>query len=375
MNKKLKIGIITLSASDNCGSCLQAYALKKQLETYGEVDVINFSSISSHRMYDLPQLNLLKRLTLHFNRDALNKRKNLVKCKKAYESFRTDYLGIDVDDETFSDALSLIADKYDIYVVGSDQVWNVQMGDFDESFFLGWTQRKKVAYSPSLGGSDIRLAADAAKYIEWINNFDYISVREEVGLKCLQEITDKEVTKTLDPTLLLNKKDWENLVGDRIIDGDYIFYYSWAYCYQDELKIVSTESQRLGMPVVVIDSRKWNNKNAIDYGFVLSPEEGPISFLNLMYYAKNVYVESFHGLVFAHIFKKNFWLLDIHEDLNELDSRLKEFVDLLGAGDRIITPYNYKDKDMSDEMVYKENNLLEEMRLISNKFLDEAMKI
>ena len=375
MNKKLKIGIITLSASDNCGSCLQAYALKKILESYGEVDVINFSSSSSHMMYDLPQLNLMKRLTLHFSKDALNKRKRLTRCKKSYESFRINYLGIDVDNEVFADTLPLIADKYDIYVVGSDQVWNVQMADFDESFFLGWTKKKKVAYAPSLGGSDIRMANNASQYIKWINSFDYLSVREEVGLKCLKEIADKDVKKSLDPTLLLRKDDWEKLVGERIIDGEYIFYYSWAYCYEEELQIVKTESQRLGVPAVVIDSRKWKYKNATDYGFVLSKEEGPLAFLNLMYYAKYAYVESFHGLVFAYIFNKNFWLLDTHENLNELDSRLREFVNLLGAEERIITPYNYNNKNMGLEMEKRENDLLEDMRLISNTYLDEAMKI
>ena len=49
----MKIGIITLSASDNCGSLLQSYALKKLLSLYGKVEIINFSSLKSHSLYDI----------------------------------------------------------------------------------------------------------------------------------------------------------------------------------------------------------------------------------------------------------------------------------------------------------------------------------
>ena len=84
----MKIGIITLSASDNCGSLLQSYALKKLLEKYGEVEIINFSSEASHSMYDIPKYR---------GYDFLKKFKDVRKLSKAkadYEFFRKKYLGI-----------------------------------------------------------------------------------------------------------------------------------------------------------------------------------------------------------------------------------------------------------------------------------------
>lgn len=373
MKEQIKIGLITLSASDNCGSCLQAYALKKILENYGAVEIINFSSPSSHRMYDLPKLSLNDLFSLLFDRDFSRNRKRIKRCKKAYASFRTNYMGIDVSNEILPDSLELVADKYDVYVTGSDQVWNVEMQDFDEAFFLWWTKRKKVAYAPSLGGRDVRVSSKSAQYIDWINEFEFLSVREEIGLNCLNEITSKNITKALDPTLLLAESDWVSLVGKSLYEGNYIFFYSWAYCYEEELQIVKAESIRLGLPVIVIDSRKWIDKNTEDYGFILSQEEGPLAFLNLMYYAKLTFVESFHGMVFSYIFKKNFWLLDNHKNLNDLDSRLKEFVDLLCAHDRILTPYNYSNKNIDKEMEYKKNIQLDHMRESSLKFLNEAL--
>lgn len=373
MKTSKKIGIMTLSASDNCGSLLQAYALKKILEVYGCVEVINFSSESSHKLYDLPPINVLTKISflLHLN----NKKKylRLVECKKAYAQFRYDYIKMDKT-ELLSGDLHSIKDKYDVVIAGSDQIWNVRMRDFDESFFLGWTNKKKIAYAPSLGGADIRMSEKFQQYICWLNEFDSLSVREETGRNSLSSLSEWAITKVLDPTLLLSENDWKQLIGVPMINGDYIFYYSWAYCYEDEVAIVKKEGKRLGLPVIVIDSRKWMRQSEKKYGFILSENEGPLAFLNLMYYAKITFVESFHGMIFSYIFRKNFWLLDIHQSLNELDSRLLELVNLLGAESRVLTKFNYHKKNMQLQMDYLSNEKLDCLRRASHEYLREALE-
>lgn len=374
MGNNYKIGIMTLSASDNCGSLLQCYALKRLLEEYGDVEVINFSSENSHRVYDLPKLSILEKIQLSFDKGKRNKFEKLKKSKEAYQSFRHFQLGMN-DEELLPYNLEEIKELYGIVVAGSDQIWNVQMGDFDESFFLGWTNAKKVAYAPSLGGRDVRLSNNAQYIIDCIKDFNYLSVREEIGKKCLEEVSSRTVEKVLDPTLVLQEEEWKKLVGEPLISGDYIFYYSWAYCYEDQLEIVSKEGRRLGMPVIVIDARKWYNKDEEKFGFKLSESEGPLAFLNLMYYANRAYVESFHGMVFAYIFRKNFWLMDWHKNINELDSRILEFVDLLGAHKRILTPYNYERTDLEEKMEYPHNENLEKLQEVSKNYLRESMSI
>ena len=371
----LKIGIITLSSSNNCGSCLQSYALKKILESYGDVEVINFSSIKSHRLYDIfsmrvfrsglrHPIQLLHRFT-HFT--------NLMREKKAYEDFRKNYINIH-GREFFAGDLTEIASKYDVIVAGSDQVWNVCMYDFDEAFFVPWAKCKKIAYAPSLGGYDIRESNNYEKIKEYIADFSMLSVREEPGKKCLEEITGRPVKKVLDPTLMLPLEEWQKMIGDPIISGDYIFFYSWAYCYEELLDIVAKESQKSNLPVYVIDSRKWINIDPEKYGFHLSSNEGPLAFLNLMYYAKRCYVESFHGMLFAYMFKKDFWLLDTSKSFNELDTRLKELVLLIDAKERILTKFNKNEIDQSVPVRYEPNPLLEKMRKESSIYLSEAFK-
>lgn len=363
----MKIGIITLSASDNCGSLLQGYALKKLLSAYGETEIINFSSQSSHNLYDLFPVNLglidkIKRLF------CLEKLKS---AKLGYEEFRTRFLGI-TGKEYYANELIEIADKYEMVVVGSDQVWNVLMSDFDEAFFLNWTNAKKVAYAPSLGGKHLNQSEHFEEISSWIKDIEYLSVREEAGKECLEEVTGRAVEKVLDPTLVLEESVWLDMVQKPLVEGEYIFYYSWAYCDAETSQIVAEEANRLGLPVYVIDARKWIGRRPQKWGFTLFEGSGPEIFLNLMCYASRCYVESFHGMVFAYIFKKNFWLLDTHENLDDLDSRLMEFVNLLGAQKRIITKYNVSKVDQSKEMVYEKNIYLEEMRKKSKEFLNKA---
>lgn len=361
----MKIGIITLSASDNCGSLLQAYALKKALSKYGDVEIINFSSKESHAMYDVPHYRGLKKIK---NKKKL---KQLYKASNDYAYFRQKYLQIS-GKEYFDGELKELSKKYDVVVTGSDQVWNVQMGDFNEAFFLGWTDSKKIAYAPSLGGKHINLSNNYESIKKWLSEFACISVREESGKQCLEEVTGKAVSKVLDPTLILDESEWNCMVGEPLVQGDYIFYYSWAYCEDSTSKIVSDTANKLGLPVYVIDARKWMYRDFKKWEFTLFGSTGPHVFLNLMKYAKYCYVESFHGLVFAYIFRKNFWVLETCERMSDIDSRLMEFVKLLGAQDRVLTKYNVGEISQEKSYDYANNKLLDDLRTQSWDYLDRA---
>lgn len=376
--KDLKIGIITLSASDNCGSLLQTYALKRVILQLGfsYVDVINFSSESSHIVYDILPREKYGLLWL-LKPSSKAKLQKIQSQKTDYEEFRKNVIQVVPNDwELFPKDLITISDKYDIVVTGSDQVWNVVMGDYDDSFFLQWvTKGKKIAYAPSLGGHAISESKYYERIEQWIKEFDYISVREMSSKVILEEIVEKEVPVLLDPTLLLEKEEWVELIGERMIEEDYIFFYSWAYRERETCKIVMQEGKRLGLKVYVIDASKFAIKDAEKWEFHLCEKGGPLAFLNLMYYAKYSFVESFHGIVFSYIFEKNFWVLDTHEGYHELDTRLKEFLDLFDAQDRVVTKYNYKKRDMNKVFCYSGNDHFKEKRQKSLQFLKDSLEM
>lgn len=380
MNTEKKYGILTLSASDNCGSLLQTYALKKCVEKYCgvECEVIPFASRSSHLKYDIfpkQRLGLKKivgRLLYHKELKNLMQRllnyKKLKEQKEGYEVFRSQYIGMDSGQEILDEQISKYSDAYDVLIVGSDQVWNVRMQDFSPAFLGGWSNGKKIAYAPSLGGTEID-ATGKQEYVKALQQFHMLSVREKKGQASLERVLGKPVELLADPTLVLPQEHWKELVGEPLVKGDYIFYYSWAYRYEELLSIVRKEAERLQMPVYVVDYSKWLGRGGLGRDFHMSPKEGPLAFLNLMYYAKRAFVESFHGMIFAAIFQKDFWLLDTYQEYESMDTRLKELTGLLKVKNRILTKYNYEqiDKDMS--ILYDENRELSELVNKSIEFL------
>jgi hypothetical protein len=370
-----KIGIITLSASDNCGSLLQTYALRELLKDKYDAEVIHFSTQKSHEQYDMFPQRVRRNWW-----EIIKRMRHIIGLwgeKRDYEVFRKSYIRMNTKKEYLPEDLHKIADKYDIIVAGSDQIWNVRMSDFDESFFAGWANCRKIAYAPSLGGYDIRDSKNSQQIVNWLLEFESLSVREELGQKCLEEITGRDVKLVLDPTLVLPKRKWEQLIGKPLIQGDYIFYYSWAYCYDELSDIVAKDGADSHMRVCVTDAHKWLHRRNLmkKYRFELCSKGGPLAFLNLMYYAKRVYVESFHGLVFAYIFRKDVWILNTSEDLQADDIRLYELSNLLGMQNRMLCPQNRAAKNLKEPVRYAENLKLKDALQQSRTYLKESLGI
>lgn len=370
MNKK--VGVLTLSAADNCGSLLQAYALKTYVEKHMgfKTDVINFEYEQSHKLYDIFPPNiwlhprgLLPRLT-HY--------KALSQQKKDYKRFREDFLKMGRNVYHSEDELRELDGTYSTIICGSDQVWNVGMSDFDNAFFLEWVNKsRKVAYAPSLGGGTLVKKYSPKKLKTILDSFDGISVREEAGKNQVEALTGKGTEMVLDPTLLLSREEWNEIVDEPMVEGKYIFFYSWAYCDDEINEIISEYAKKVGLDVYVINALKWIERDPQKYDFKLFPMSGPVAFLNLMKYADKVFVQSFHGAIFANIFKKNFYFMDEHKD-NTLDPRLDSILTILDKKDRVAR--TAKDIDKFEAIDYsKENKLFDNLKNVSEAFLEKNL--
>lgn len=368
-----RIGIITLSASDNCGSLLQAYALRYVVSSLTglEVEVINFSSLESHGLYDISLGVTFRKCRNPFR--VFTKYKKLVDGKMAYKVFREEFIKMKLDKEIFPEELAKETKQFDIVIVGSDQVWNTKMGDFNRAFFAGWFEGKKIAYGPSIGGHVFDKDDDIDEIKEWISDFKALSAREHLGKECIERVVPRKATLVADPTLLVEKEHWQSLIGEPIIEEEYIFFYSWAYIDESTKNIVMQYSLEKKLPVYVVDAHKWISQLPSTYGFQLCDRGGPQTFLSLMFYAKKCFVESFHGMIFAYLFEKDFWLLDVHQDLEELDSRLSELVELLDVKERVLTKFNLMEKELDAPLLYHENERLEKLKKVSYEFLQEAI--
>ncbi|MGO5306770.1 polysaccharide pyruvyl transferase family protein [Agathobacter sp. LCP21S3_B2] len=365
-----RIGILTLSASDNCGSLLQTFALQQVLIKICncEVEIINLVTEQSKKVYSLFSKDFYKHPKKTFF--TLKNIKSIIKQKQGYQSFRDDYLKLTDKVYSSADDIQDIVDSYDVIITGSDQVWNVYMSDYSDAFYLPWnTRASKVAYATSLGAT-VEIDKDKSRELtRWLSDFTYISVREKSGKKTIEKLTDKEIFITADPTLLLSKKEWGEMIKEPLIDGKYIFYYSWSYPNEEMNRIVQEFAKKKKLNVYVINSSKWYKYRPDKYDFILCEESGPLVFLNLMKYAEYVFVQSFHGTVFANIFEKNFFFLNENENV---DFRTKNLLEIFHEEERAIHQYSDIHKIVNSELTYKSNEL-DELIDESMRFLKEAV--
>ncbi len=221
----MKTGTITFHAPNNNGSFLQAYALQQILMKELGVDneIIDFRSAKQTNHYKTfrpvrCKNDLLKNLASlpHFRK--LNIR------YARFENMRNQYLTktecIISEEEVLKQT-----DEYDALIAGSDQIWNTGASDFSPVYFLPIANKRKIAYAVSCGS--VAGTAGLKEYEGAIYTFERISVREEAVKKLLQPFYNGEIGVVLDPTLLLNKEDYQLLYQKApLVEGEYIFYYS-----------------------------------------------------------------------------------------------------------------------------------------------------
>ena len=366
------IGILTLSASDNCGSLLQAYALQQYFARYLDVrsEIIDFRPRASETLYSIFPANPLAE-----KRRALNAvcHYRLLKLQKAdYEEFRHEWLGMSAD--VCRNAADLAKKAcYSRVVVGSDQVWNVRMPDFDMAYFLEWFQGDKYAYAPSVGGHFIQESPQAQKIAEALRRFKMLSSREDLCKSSVERLTGHDVELVLDPTLLLSAEEWQEIAPEKLIEGEYIFYYSWAYNSDAINSKVQEFAEKTGLPVYVINAFKWLRYKPRRYGFHMSRQSGPQAFLSLMKHAKFALVQSFHGVIFAWQMGVPFFFLDDQPE-EKMDVRLRQVLTLLDCMDRVLRPEDELGKMLEKAAERKaETKALELLRKTSGEYLKEIV--
>lgn len=367
-----KIGIITFHASKNCGSMLQAYALQRVLNSLGcESEIIDYSGKEQRRMYSVMSFpHSLKELMRNiYNIPFIG----IIQRHYAdYEAFRCQFLNVS---KASYDDLSELSEEtlgYDIYITGSDQVWNIKAQDFDDSYFLPFVNKsKKYAYAVSLGATNITKIPNVEKYMGYINSFNGISVREYNAQKWIAKLYSGNVEICADPTFLLNEKEWELVIGEREVEGDYIFWYTMIY--RDDIRnIVVQLGKTLNLPIYVIDPKEWSRRGLFLHGIKLAKNDGPSSYLSMVKNAKIVITSSFHGTVFCNIFKKNFWYINIHNSQTE-DDRAIFLLRQLGLSERYVTKDEILKKDVMCGPTYDNSPEMDATRKKSFDFLQKCL--
>lgn len=355
-----KVGIITIPRADNYGSVLQAYAVQQFInETEPDNELIDYVSpflVGRYKLWNIKKGNLLvKAKSLVRNCLTYNGR---IKKKRKYAEFRK---LMKFSEKTIYSADDI--ERYEKYIVGSDQIWNTRITDYDQTFFLNFVNEieSKIAFSVSMGYVD-RSDKEIEFYKKMLTNFKWIGVREKSDIQFVKSIAvaADTVDYIIDPTLLISEENWSNLLKERIIKEDYILVYSFG----NDSKVIKRAknlSEKNHLPVYII-ADEWRKKN-LD-GFNNLSGVGPIEFINLIAYAEHIVTNSFHGTAFSIIFRKQFTIVPYKGTENRVLTLLK----LLKLENGIYG------NDMENSIIYSDiDNILQYERNKARIFLQKAM--
>ena len=350
----MKIGILTFHFAFNCGAALQCFALQKTLKEFGnDVHVINYCPwyhqnryasrknpfYFAKKKYKEPAKNVFVRWKKGFEgfRDTVRSWKDTAALREREEkflTFRKAYLNETRMYRT-DKALRAHPPKYDLYLAGSDQLWNRKLTDnrYDRAYFLrfGDNKIKRATYAI---GTHFENVIDEQKQMDpliWAMN--YVSLREEKWLNTVMRSTlpDKPFHVDVDPTLLLEAQDYEPLLPTEPLETEpYILVYTMPGVAQSGANRAAKElSEATGLKVIDVNG----NPNAGNREIGDQRVVGPCEFLWYMKHADYVVTNSFHGTVFSLLYERPFMTV-LHV---ETGNRVSELLERLGLGERCTT--------------------------------------
>lgn len=322
-----RIGIITIQG-DNYGATLQAVALNKFLNLNG-FDAENL---------DYNDINRVKN-SLSFKQKIVNDLwtkvavKLIIGNKKAdkFEAFRQTNLKLSKNKWRSKEALASDCPQYDIYISGSDQIWNPDVMRDDYNYLLAFAPdgAKKIAYASSFGKSKLPESTKDT-YKKYLSGFQSIAVREKSGKAIVKELLGYEPEQVVDPTLLLNAEDWAKITGCKSGEEKYIlcYYMPGDSIVCGAIKTISENlSKQTGYKIVNLGLKEYYKFKS---GMDCRVDAGPADFVNLFLGAEYVVTNSFHGTAFSTNFAKKVYV-PINKDLDGTKARHIRMVDYLKA--------------------------------------------
>jgi len=328
----MKIALVTIHNANNYNAIFQVYATQCVLSKYGDVEVINYNNRHVSRSFDLIRLKPSFHGVLGAVKDILRylPRRRVIRKFENFVSSKIKQTNVYEQRELRRGSAGL----YDVYVAGSDQIWNPdcisEKKIIDDIYFLDFVQSdaKKISYASSIGGYKYSVAEEA-QIKKYLGTFDGISVREADSKVYIQELLGRTVTHVLDPTLLLDKMEWLRVAGtDQVVGPNekYILLYTIPKSPLIN-KIVEVVSKRLKIKVVAIDQGLYADAK-VDKQI---RDAGPEEFIKLFSRAEFVITDSFHGVCFALNFEISFVVTTVKEYANRIESLLA----LVGLQERI----------------------------------------
>lgn len=339
------IGIITIHNSPNYGACLQSYALYKYLEDKGcDVEIIDLHRPNAYEDYVPSKRYTCSRpVKLSLKQRAIKKFKSILgirerkislynpNAKKKFDAFNAS-IKLSRPYRSIED-LYANPPEYDLYISGSDQLWNPTQAYCLEPYFLTFVPHgrgKKISFATSLGITELR-DNEKSNFKKWLEQYDGISVREHQAKELLFSFVDKEIEQVADPTFLISPDAWRSVAVLPDMEQSYILLFTLSHnptMLEYAQKLSATSGKRL----VVLGQIQPSPKND---GYLAVTDAGPREFMGYIQQAEMVLTDSFHCTVFSLLLgTRNFYTYIA--PTNRRGSRIEDLLSTFGLESHLL---------------------------------------
>lgn len=338
----MKTAILTFSSAQNYGAQLQAFGLQYALQKIG-MDAYHI------RIREDKHSNSIK----FFIKYMLSKKK-----RNSYDRFQREnlkfYNGV-YDISNISD----INKSFDVFISGSDQVFNMKNG-VDPIYFQEFVENDhlKISYAASMGIGNVPVQYQEMVATD-LNGFAALSVREQNAVTELGKLTKTSIVRNIDPVFLPKMEDWEKICIPPKYKEPYIFVYGTEMT--DEIVKIALEiSKKTGYKIFSIFPMKGADS--------LFLKIGPAEFIGYIRNASYVVTTSFHCTAFSMIYEKN--LIEVLHSTT--GSRAKGLLELLNKTECIYDGENF---DLLQKVNYHHTRqIIERERTSGYEFLSAHLK-
>lgn len=366
--------LTTVFTGYNYGSSLQTYAGKSILEQLGfECSLVARKSLVKGR-----DIRLGKIITILWRSLSLSWKKGKASIKNYQSSYAKEMIGdsqerfnrftedrLKPEYMTWRELKRAARDSLACFA-GSDQIWNSSSLYVDPVYYLRFAPlEKRVALAPSFG-RDFISDYNKKRIGRWVNEFHALSVREDSGVRLINDMIGREASHLIDPTLIISGDVWRERFGIPSRKEKYILAYFLDKPSDLALKAIYEIKDYLNCDVIGIPYRFEN----ISYCTKMVPS-GPVEFIDLVANAQCVLTDSFHGTAFSLNLHVPFYVFSrSYGNAHSQSSRVESLLKMTGMSHRLdaevsIADMNNLDFDHSESILEQERSKAREYILKS----------
>lgn len=330
-----KIGLVTIVDYKNYGNRLQNYAAQQVLRTIG-CEVTTIVNKPANKVDGKVNKKFVDRLKgksfsdlVRIVMNRINRNKHQKAFNKKVKAFKN-FSSMNINESDFIISVDLIPENlgnnFDYFVVGSDQVWNPIYRKGSGIDFLEFApQKKRVAYAPSFGIAEIP-DEYIEKYTKWLSEFNCLSVREDAGSEIIKNLTNREASVLVDPTVMLTKDEWLKIAKPHKLkpSNQFLLTYFLGEIPKEVKQLIGKLSREYKLEVVNLGSYEQLERYAAD----------PSEFIDYINTSDIFLTDSFHGAVFSIILEKQFIVFNRVSKVPSMNSRI----------DTLLTKFKFLDR-------------------------------